>query len=237
MEVKDYISQVAIDCAIFGYEDGQLKILVAKINFKGDFYALPKGFVFQDEGIDAAACRILADRTGITNIYLEQFKVFGNANRNGKAFMDELIERNYQDAIIEKKNRIEYQWLTKRFISIGYYALVNIEKVKLQLTNVYESLEWYNIHELPKMTMDYNDMCLVALKALQRDIDEKLNAFNLLPEKFTMKEVQDIYETIFEKEFQRTNFQKKILDLNVLERLEKKFTGAKNKAPYLYKLK
>ena len=61
----------------------------------------------------------------------------------------------------------------------------------------------------------------------------KINAFNLLPEKFTMKEVQDIYETIFEKEFQRTNLQKKILELNILERLEKKFTGAKNKAPYL----
>ena len=72
---------------------------------------------------------------------------------------------------------------------------------------------------------------------MKRDIDDKLNVFNLLPESFTMKEVQEIYETIFEREYIRTNFQKKILDMNVLERLEKKFTGAKNKAPYLYRFR
>ena len=72
---------------------------------------------------------------------------------------------------------------------------------------------------------------------MRKDIDEKLNIFNLLPEKFTIADVQEIYETVFERKYDRTNFQKKILEFNVLERLEKKFTGAANKAPYLYRFK
>lgn len=85
--------------------------------------------------------------------------------------------------------------------------------------------------------MDHSDIVDEALKTLQSHLDEKINAFNLLPETFTMKEVQELYETIFEKTFVRTNFQKMILDMNALERLEKKFTGAANKAPYLYRFK
>lgn len=234
---ENYISQVAIDCVIFGYEEQKLKVLVAKINFKGDFYALPSGFIQEDEDVDEAAKRILQDRTGLSDIYLEEFKIFGKADRNSKAFIDKLILLNHYDQAVEKTNSSTYQWFTKRVISIGYYALVDIKNVKPRLTDIDASLDWYDIHELPPMIMDYNEVSAVALKTLRRDIDEKLNVFNLLPEKFTMKDIQDIYETVFEKTFVRANFQKKILDLNILERLEKKFTGAKNKAPYLYKLK
>ena len=234
---ENYISQVAIDCVIFGYEEQKLKVLVSKINFKGDFYALPSGFIQEDEDADEAAKRILQNRTGLADIYLEEFKTFGKADRNSKAFIDKLILLNYYDQAVEKTNSSTYQWFTKRVISIGYYALVDIKNVKPRLTDIDASLDWYDIHELPPMIMDYNDISAVALKTLRRDLDEKLNVFNLLPEKFTMKDIQDIYETVFEKTFVRTNFQKKILDLNILERLEKKFTGAKNKAPYLYKLK
>ena len=85
--------------------------------------------------------------------------------------------------------------------------------------------------------MDNNEILSEAHKSLLDDINNKFTAFNLLPEKFTMRDVQDIYETIFEREYVRTNFQKKILEMDVLERLEKKFTGAANKAPYLYKMK
>lgn len=234
---QNYINQLSIDCVIIGYENKQLKVLISKLNFKGDFYALISGFIHQEEDIDEAARKVLEYRTGINNIYLEEFKVFGKANRNRKEFIDELIKLNHYDQAVEKTNSSEYQWFTNRFVSVGYYALVNIEEVKLQPTEIDESLNWYNIHEIPQMVMDYNDVYSTALKCLQEDIDKKLNVFNLLPEKFTMKDIQDIYETVLEREFVRTNFQKKILELNILERLEKKFTGAKNKAPYLYKLK
>lgn len=235
---QNYISQVSIDCVIFGYHDRQLRVLIPKINFKGDFWALPSGFVYQDEDIDQAAERILRERTGIRDIYLEQFRVFGKASRTNKAFLDELIELNPEKlgekSIVQQQ---EYDWFTKRFISVGYYALVDINKVVPQKTDLDESIEWYSIQDLPRMIMDHSAIIAEALKTLQSHLDEKINAFNLLPETFTMKEVQEVYEAICEKTFVRTNFQKMILDFNVLERLEKKFTGAANKAPYLYRFK
>jgi ADP-ribose pyrophosphatase YjhB (NUDIX family) len=234
---QNYIHQVSIDCVIFGYQEKQLKVLVPKIDFKGDFWALPSGFVYQSEDIDQAAERILRERTGISNIYLEQFHVFGKAGRNSVEFLDRLIELNPEKLGEKRHKQQEYDWFTQRFISIGYYALVDIQKVIPQKTNLDESIEWYTLQELPAMIMDHNQIVASALQALRSDLDEKLNAFNLLPETFTMKEVQELYETIFDKPFVRTNFQKMILDLNVLERLEKKFTGAANKAPYLYTFK
>lgn len=234
---QNYIHQVSIDCVIFGYQEKQLKVLVPKIDFKGDFWALPSGFVYQSEDIDQAAERILRERTGISNIYLEQFHVFGKAGRNSVEFLDRLIELNPEKLGEKRHKQQEYDWFTQRFISIGYYALVDIQKVIPQKTGLDESIEWYTLQELPAMIMDHNQIVASALLALRSHLDEKLNAFNLLPETFTMKEVQELYETIFDKPFVRTNFQKMILDLNVLERLEKKFTGAANKAPYLYTFK
>jgi ADP-ribose pyrophosphatase YjhB (NUDIX family) len=233
---QNYIQQLSIDCVIFGYQDQQLKVLVPKLDFKGDFFALPGGFVFQEEDIDIAAERILQERTGIEGIYLEQFRVFGKAGRSNINILNKLIELN-PDKLNELQDKNDYDWVTKRFISIGYYALVDINKVIPQKNSIDESINWYNINELPTLIIDHNDIVAEALYTLRTHIDEKLTAFNLLPHTFTMKEVQQLYETIFDKPFVRTNFQKKILELNVLERLEKKFTGAANKAPYLYRVK
>jgi 8-oxo-dGTP diphosphatase len=221
---------------IFGYQDQQLKVLVPKLDFKGDFFALPGGFVFQEEDIDIAAERILQERTGIEGIYLEQFRVFGKAGRSNIIILNKLIQLN-PDKIDELQDKNDYDWITKRFISIGYYALVDINKVIPQKNRIDESINWLNINELPLLIIDHNTIVAEALYTLRTHIDEKLTAFNLLPDSFTMKEVQELYETIFDKSFVRTNFQKKILELNVLERLEKKFTGAANKAPYLYRVK
>jgi 8-oxo-dGTP diphosphatase len=234
---QNYIQQISIDTVLFGYDEKQLKVLVPKLDFKGDFWALPSGFVYQGEDIEQAAERILRDRTGISNIYLEQFRVFGKASRNSMEFLDRLIELNPEKLGEKRHKQQEYDWFTQRFISIGYYALVDISKVVPQKNTLDESIEWYALHELPVMIMDHRQIVEAALQALRSDLDEKQNAFNLLPETFTMKEVQELYETIFDKPFVRTNFQKMILDLDVLERLEKKFTGAANKAPYLYKFK
>lgn len=233
---QDYIQQVSIDCVIFGYQEKQLKVLVPKLAFKGGFWALPSGFILQQEGTDQAAHRILEGRTGIKNIYLEQFRVFGDAGRTSAPFLERLIEFNRVDLGEKQFNRKEFEWMTRRFISIGYYALVDINEVVPNKHAIDESIEWYNIKDLPTLIMDHNQIVEQAHETLRSNLDQKLTAFNLLPETFTMMEVQQLYEAIFDKPFARNNFQKKILDLNVLERLEKKFTGAANKAPYLYRL-
>jgi len=234
---QNYIQQLSIDCVIFGYHERQLKVLVTKLNFNGDFRALPGGFVYQDEDIDTAANRILQERTGISEVYLDQFYIFGQAARNNLNFIDQLIALNPHMEIKDSRNREEYDWFTKRFVSIGYYALVDINKVIPQKTDLDESINWFDIKDIPDMIIDHNVIVSKALNVLRVNLDEKLIAFNLLPETFTMKEVQELYESIFDKPFARNNFQKKILDLNVLERLEKKFTGAANKAPFLYRIR
>ncbi|MEQ9439345.1 MAG: NUDIX domain-containing protein [Cyclobacteriaceae bacterium] len=232
---QNYIQQLSIDCVIFGYQEKQLKVLVPKLAFKGDFWALPSGFVFQDEGIDQAAHRILVERTGIKDIFLEQYRVFGDTQRTSVAFMERLVALNVEKVPDESTYRDEYAWFTRRFVSIGYYALVDISKVVPRKVELDESIEWYNIKALPAMIMDHNAQVRTALDTLRKDFDQQLMGFNLLPETFTMKDLQQLYEAVYDRPFRRNNFQKKMLDLKVLERLEKKYTGAANKAPYLYR--
>jgi len=234
---QNYIQQLSINCIIFGYQDRRLKVLIPKLNFKGEFWALPSGFIYQEEDLDQAAYRIVHHRTGIDDIYLKQYRVFGKARRQHKEFLDRLIELNPQLKSKGGSHRATYEWFTRRFISIGYYALVDINRVRPRRSELDASIHWCNIRKLPPLIMDHQQMVEQALQTLRRDLDEKLNAFNLLPETFTMKEVQRLYETIFDRSFVRSNFQKKILDLGVLERLGKKFTGAANKAPYVYRFK
>lgn len=236
---KTYIPQLAIDCVIFGYKEKELKVLVSKLHLKGDIYSLPSGFIFQNEGIDQAAHRILRERTSISNIFLEHYKNFGQAERTNKGLFEKIMEQNKDFFTSENINfsQEDFVWLTSRFVSLGYYALVDISKVTPTKTELDESMEWYNIHELPDLMMDHAEMVEKALESLRLNLDNNIIVLNLLPETFIMKEVQDLYETIFEKTYARNNFQKKILELNVLERLEKKFTGAANKAPYVYRFR
>lgn len=228
-----YIANLSIDCVIFGYEEKELKVLIAKSKFGADIWNLPGGYIIKNEGIDKAASRILKERTNLENIYLEQFRVFGDENR--------IITSNFRELLLthlsEKYKIADAEWITSRFISIGFYALVEISKVTPQIGELDEYLEWRSINDIPEMIHDHNEILNFALEALRQNFDQKLIGFNLLPETFTMREVQELYEAVYDKQFAMNNFQKKILELNVLERLEKKFTGAQNKAPYLYKFK
>lgn len=236
---QGYIDQLSIDCVIFGYQDRKLKVLVPQLRFKGGFWALPSGFVYQSEGIDEAAQRILQERTGISDVFLEQFWVTGKAGRSSKEFLDKLIDLNpslFTPNPGEEPRREDYEWFTRRFVSIGYYALVDISHVVPQKSDLDAFIEWYDVKDLPEMIMDHREIVAHALETLRITLDQKLSAFKLLPETFTMKDVQELYETIYDRPFARNNFQKKILSLNALERLEKKYTGAANKAPYLYRL-
>jgi 8-oxo-dGTP diphosphatase len=234
---KNLIQQLSIDSVIFGYKNKELKVLVPQLNFKNPLFSLPGGFILQDESIDLAAKRILEERTGLTNIFLEQYRVFGETDRTNFDLIDNLNDlgkENFLDLGIEES---DISWIKKRFVSIGYYALVDINKVSPRITGFDKDINWHNIKDLPKMIMDHNQMVSYALETLRQNLDHKLIGFNLLPETFTMKEVQELYEAVYDKPLARNNFQKKMLDLDVLERLEKKFTGAANKAPYLYRFK
>ncbi len=233
---EEFIEQVSVDCVIFGFHDRQLRVLLPRLK-NMDIWMVPGGFVRQNESVDNAALRILAERTGIKDIYLEQFGVFGSLERSSPELMRQVIELIKGGLGEGEVLSEDLQWLQRRFISIGYYALLDIHRVVPVCSALDETCEWYDIKDLPLLAFDHADIIKKALETLRLMLNHKLIGFNLLPETFTMKEVQDLYETILDRPFRRNNFQKMILDLDILERLEKKFTGAANKAPYLYRFK
>jgi 8-oxo-dGTP diphosphatase len=132
-------------------------------------------------------------------------------------------------------NHDDNHWLLQRFISIGYYALVDFTKVIPKPDTIFDNCAWYDLGVIPKLMQDHNAIIQKALESLRTDLDNKLIAFNLMQEEFTLGDLQILYETILDKKLLRPAFQRKMLSLGILERVAKKWTGAAHKAPYLYR--
>lgn len=223
---EDYLSHLAYDSVVFGFAGDQLRILVMEYHNTG-LYALPGGFVKQDEDLDRAVKRGLFERTGLEQVYLEQSHVFGDRSRHDAPTMRVLMEANgYQ--VPEK------HWLLERFISVSYYALIDHSKVTLAPDALSDSINWYALDALPPLIFDHRQIVEKALESLRNNLDQKLLGMNLLPEQFTMKELQRVYEAILGTPLGRTAFQRKMLALKVLKRHGKHYDGSANKAPYLY---
>ena len=226
---ESYMPGLAIDAVIFGFHDNQLKVLLMQYKTSGIF-ALPGGFIHKEENLDDAAHRVVSERTGLKNIYLEQFYVFGDTDRSNPAPMKTImtaIGLPHDDS----------HWLLQRFISVGYYALVDFTKVAPMPDKIFDGCAWYALAEIPALMQDHEQIIKKALESLRANLDNKLVAFNLMPGEFTMNDMQTLYETILDRKLLRPAFQRKILSLNILERIAKKWTGGAHKAPYLYKFK
>ena len=226
---ENFLPHLSFDCVIFGFNGTQLKILVLEYH-DTNLFALPGGFIGNNQNLQEAAQLGVKERTGLDNVYLDQFQVFGNLERSDPKAMKKILLANNEDLEDNK-------WMLERFVTVGYYALINYEKVTLVPDHLSDSIEWYSIDELPQLMMDHNTIVDKALKTLRKNIDEKIVGMNLLPPKFTMKQLQSVYEAILGQPLRRTTFQRKILSLDILERHEKLFTGTAHKAPYLYSFK
>lgn len=222
-----YLPALSIDTVIFGFHKGKLKVLLLRVGESANFM-LPGGFVRKDEDLDAAALRILQERTGLLNIYLEQFYTSGNKDRSNGQVTQEILEELFGKTI-------RSSWFKQRFISVCYYALIDDTKVNPVSEILSTEFKWFDINRIPKLIFDHNHIIRKALVRLQSDLDEKLVGFRLLDDTFTMGELQNLYEAVYQKKLVRTNFQRKMLSLNVLERLEKQYSGKAHKAPYLYR--
>ena len=223
---KDYLTNIAYDSVIFGFSDESLKVLIIKYHNTG-LYALPGGFVRREESLYDAVRRGVRDRTGIAQIYLEQFHTFGSLERYDPSSMKMILEANGLDPG-------EGHWLLDRFISVSYYALINYLEVDPKPDQLSDSIDWYPLDRLPPLIQDHHRIVAIALQTLRDNLDRKLVGVNLLPERFTMKELQKVYEAILDKKLRRSTFQRKILSMDILTRHEKKYTGKAHKAPYLY---
>jgi 8-oxo-dGTP diphosphatase len=224
---KGFIHQLAIDTVIFGFHDNELKVLLMRYS-KTDYIALPGGFIRQTEDMDDAAMRVATERTGLNNLFLEQFYIFGSKGRHDPLPFVTIMKAN--GAIPDKDH-----WLLKRFISVGYFGLVDFTKVTPKANKLFDSCGWYDLSALPPLIQDHQYIINKALESLRARLDDKLIGFNLLPENFTMGELQALYETIFNKKLLRPAFQRKMLNMGILQRVAKRFSGGAHKAPYLYK--
>jgi 8-oxo-dGTP diphosphatase len=217
-----FIPQLSIDCVIFGFHQNQLKVLL--LQWKSTLkWSLPGGFIYQDENIGDAAVRILSSRTGLRNIYLQQFQTFGQTDRDQQSHGLKSLRSN-------KKS-----WLKARFITIGYWAIVDFSEVKPTCDEFSVDCKWWDINKVPKLMLDHNLILSEALESLRRSLNDYPVGRNLLSEKFTMPELQSVYETILGKTLDRRNFQKKILSLDILQKLNERKTAVAHKAPFLYK--
>lgn len=222
-----FIHNLAIDAVIFGFHENQLKVLLLEYKSTG-LFALPGGFIREKQNLNDAAVSVVNRRTGLQNIYLEQFYTFGDYSRFDPAPMKAILKAKNTPAPAS-------HWLFKRFITVGYYALVDFIKAIPTPDAISDSCKWYDLSELPVLMQDHKLIIAKALETLQASLDQKLTGFNLLSEEFTMGELQGVYETILGKKLLRAAFQRKMLGLGILELVAKKMTGKAHKAPYVYR--
>ena len=214
-----YVPHISVDTVIFGFNGDQLKVLLLKMKFNQQWF-LPGGYMKKEENLESAAIRILRERTQLDKIFLQEFAVFSELNRSEEAFKD------FPDDL----------WHKKRFISVGYYALVNHKDVSPIGDELSESCDWIILDELESqnITMDHKQIIEIALNTLREEISYKPIGLNLLPEKFTLSELQKLYEAILGRTLNRGNFYRKIKNIGILKKLDEKRKGGAHKAPDLY---
>lgn len=222
----DYLAHISLDCVVFGFHAGQLKILLTKFKHE-DKMALPGGFVLNNETLEEAAIRTLQERTGLGNIFLQQFRIFSDPHRNDPAMRPQTLLRA---GIPPEKT----QFFAQRFISVGFYALVEFSRVVPRPDILSASCDWYTLDERGPLILDHDLILETALDTLRSQLSYQPVGFNLLPRKFTLPELQKLYEAILGKKLDRRNFQRKIFSYGILRSLDEKRTGVAHKAPYLY---
>lgn len=200
---------VSVDCVILGYDERQLKVLLIKSDleeFEG-MWSLLGDLVRPDEDLENASYRVLQERTGLEDVYLEQVYTFGSVTRHPSG----------------------------RVVTTAYYALVNINSHKLQLTH--NELHWHPVENLHTMAFDHRQILGTCLKRLQEKALEEPIVFNLLPEKFSLRELQDVYEAILATELDRRNFRKRISLKNWLQDLNEMENNVSHRPGKLYQVK
>ena len=223
-----FLPSISIDCVIFGFHENTLKLLLldsAKINK----WTLPGGFVLKSEDINDAAYRVLLERTGLKDIYLKQFDVFGQPNRIDVSVHKTTFEQ-YGSKIPKD------HWLIQRFVSVGYFALIDYTNYAIQNDIMNSVYAWKGIEQVKNLPIDHDHGAIIqkALESLRTQLAYLPIGKNLLPKKFTMPELQKLYETILNKPLDRRNFQRKMLGFRILNRLNETRKGGAHKAPFLY---
>jgi len=200
---------LTVDCVVFGIDDGALKVLLIQRGlapFTGR-WALPGGFVHLDETLEEAALRELREETGLTRVYLEQLYTFGAVDRDPR----------------------------ERVVTVAYYALVKLMDHRVQAATDAREAAWFAVDEVPTLAFDHQRILDTALTRLQGKVRYQPIGFELLPPKFTLTQLQKLYETVLERDLDKRNFRKKVLSLGILEELEEVEQDVAHRAARLYR--
>ncbi|MEQ8583791.1 MAG: NUDIX domain-containing protein [Marinoscillum sp.] len=202
------MEDLSIDCVIFGFTD-ELKVLLVKHGegiSKGK-WALPGGWITYEESLDAAANRILYLLTGVNNLFLEQLKAFGSVDR----------------------------FPTKRVVTVGYYTLIKDTDYDVVAGYTASDVQWFSLDEVPELPYDHDEILSYALDQLKSKVKQEPIGFNLLPEKFTLLQLQNLYESILQIKLDKPNFRRKILGMKLIVDLGEKQNNVSHRAAKLYK--
>ena len=204
---EDYL-HVSVDCIILGFRDNEINVLIIKRKFEPlrGKRSLMGGFVRLNESLDETVSRVVAEYTGVEDMYMEQVRAYGEVERDPG----------------------------ERVISIVYYALINMEQFDEKLRRQHNA-EWVNINNIGTLILDHNQFLNDTVRLLRRRTATRPVGFNLLPEKFTLPQLQALYEAIYQKQLDKRNFRKKMFEMDVLEKLEEKDKYTSKRGAYLYK--
>ena len=197
-----------MDCVVFGLDDSELKVLLiqrALEPFKGK-WALPGGFVRVDETLDEAARRELGEEAGLKDVFLEQLYTFGTVDRDPR----------------------------ERVVSVAYYALVKLAAHDTKAATDAADAQWFPISKVPKLAFDHAQILAAALARLKGKVRYQPIGFELLPPKFTLSQLQHLYEAVLGNELDKRNFRKKVLAMDLLDELTEWQQGVRHRAARLY---
>jgi ADP-ribose pyrophosphatase YjhB (NUDIX family) len=225
--LPEHLPHVSVDCVIFGFHDKALKVLLLK--WRGvNLWVLPGGLVGLRESVDDAASRVLRERAGLRRVHLRQFHAFGGLKRKEAASLRRLLAA--QGAPPPPAS-----WPFVRVVSIGYYALVDYEKVTPRADDLSDTFTWVPLDALPPLAFDHREIVESARAALRVSLDEPATGATLLPPTFTMPELQRLHEAILGRALDRRNFQKRMLDRGGIERTSERRTGGAHRSPWLHR--
>ncbi|RED45240.1 8-oxo-dGTP diphosphatase [Winogradskyella eximia] len=200
--------KLSVDAVVFGYEEGNISVLLIKRKyepFKGE-WAIPGGFVLNEESLEEAVERELHEETGIKINYLEQLYTFGKPSRDPRG----------------------------RVVSVAYFGLVRPNAYKIVASTDAEQVQWFNINELPKLSFDHKEILKAAIERLQGKITYEPIGFELLDKKFPFSDLEKLYTTLLGRDIDRRNFRKKMVGLNVLDELDEKVSKGSGRPANLF---
>ncbi|MEO7989999.1 MAG: NUDIX domain-containing protein [Chryseolinea sp.] len=235
-EFKDFIKRgsqtyrpnTTVDCVIFGFHEGKLKVLLMK-NKIFTMWCLPGGYIKKEETLEEAASRIANYRTGINNLFLKQFKAFGDPDRN------EAHSVNFHElSKFVKLDPGKPGWLAGPTVSIGFYAITDIQNVKPTPDFFSTACEWFPINKLPKIGFAQDEVIREALFSMRIHLYHFPIGKNLLPEKFTLREIKEFYEVMSGKELNASNFPNKLISIGLIKKTSETRQIGAHRSPTYY---